>query len=103
MDDCGYGCVCHLGGISQSCLSLTSRRPSIDTFWFGGKVICASIICVMGQPVFVTDFASKPMRVRVICEIIGRLLYTLAIAFTPLPSMIVILQATQLVFVAGAS
>ena len=50
-----------------------------------------SVIRVMGKPFFVKDVASKPMRVRMICEIIARLFYTLAIAFTPLPSVIVLL------------
>ena len=43
------------------------------------------------------------MQIRVVFEITGRLFYVLAIAFTPLSSATVILQATPLVVVAGAA
>ena len=70
---------------------------------FGGTVIFASVLRAKGEPLFVKEIPPKPMRVRLICEILGKLFYTLAIAFTPLSSVTVILQAAPLVVIAGAS
>lgn len=50
-----------------------------------------------------TDVLSRPMKIRVLFEVLGRLFYVLAIALTPLSSATVILQATPLVVVAGAA
>ena len=72
-------------------------------FGFGGAAVFACIIRLKGDPLFTKDVASKPMQVRVISEVIGRLFYTLAIVFTPLSAVTVILQAAPLVVVAGAS
>ena len=55
------------------------------------------------QPLFPKEMLPKPMRIRVIFEITGRLSYMLAIALTPLSSATVILQATPVVVVAGAA
>ena len=49
------------------------------------------------------DVLSRPMKIRVLFEVLGRLFYVLAIALTPLSSATVILQATPLVVVAGAA
>jgi len=72
-------------------------------FGFGGAAVFACVISLKGEPLFTKDVASKPMQVRVISEVIGRLFYTLAIVFTPLSAVTVILQAAPLVVVAGAS
>jgi len=69
----------------------------------GGAVMFASMARLNNEPLFIKDVVSRPMRIRVVFEIIGRLFYVLAIAVTPLSSATVILQATPLVVVAGAA
>lgn len=72
-------------------------------FGAGGAVIFAAVALIRGTRLFQPDVLSRPMKVRVIFEILGRLFYVLAIALTPLSSATVILQATPLVVVAGAA
>ncbi len=72
-------------------------------FGLGGAAVFACVARLNNEPLFIRDVVSRPMRVRVIFEIIGRLFYVLAIALTPLSSATVILQATPLVVVAGAA
>ncbi|SEQ05639.1 EamA-like transporter family protein [Loktanella sp. DSM 29012] len=72
-------------------------------FGVGGAVVFALRAQRMGQPLFVPDVLSRPMRIRVLFEITGRLFYGLAIALIPLSAATVILQATPLVVVAGAA
>ncbi|WP_170332543.1 DMT family transporter [Ruegeria arenilitoris] len=72
-------------------------------FGAGGAVIFAAVAVIRGTRLFQPDVLSRPMKVRVIFEILGRLFYVLAIALTPLSSATVILQATPLVVVAGAA
>lgn len=72
-------------------------------FGLGGAVLFAVIARATGQRVISPDVLSRPMRIRMVFEIIGRLFYTLSIALTPLSATTVILQATPLVVVAGAA
>ena len=72
-------------------------------FGIGGAIAFAGFARFNGEPLFINDVISKPMRVRALFEVIGRLFYILAIAFTPLSSATMILQATPLVVVAGAA
>ena len=72
-------------------------------FGSGGALIFAMLARLNKQPLFSRDVISRPMRVRAIFEVTGRLFYTLAIALTPLSAATVILQATPLVVVAGAA
>jgi drug/metabolite transporter (DMT)-like permease len=72
-------------------------------FGLGGAAVFAFLARLKGEPLFITDVVSRPMRIRVIFEILGRLFYVLALALTPLSSATVILQATPLVVVAGAA
>ncbi|MCX8227121.1 MAG: DMT family transporter [Sulfitobacter sp.] len=72
-------------------------------FGFGGAAVFACLLRLNNKPLFVRDVLSRPMRIRVVFEITGRLFYVLAIAFTPLSAATVILQATPLVVVAGAA
>ncbi|MEB8388611.1 DMT family transporter [Rhodobacteraceae bacterium KMM 6894] len=72
-------------------------------FGLGGVCVFATIALSNGQHLFPRAVLSKPMRIRVLFEITGRLFYTLAIALTPLSAATVILQATPLVVVAGAA
>ena len=72
-------------------------------FGLGGAAIFAGLIAWSRLPLFVPDVLSRPMRIRVVFEVTGRLFYTLAIAMIPLSAATVILQATPLVVVAGAA
>ncbi|NOD64036.1 MULTISPECIES: DMT family transporter [unclassified Ruegeria] len=72
-------------------------------FGAGGSVIFAAVALARGQNLLHPDVLSRPMKVRVLFEVFGRLFYVLAIALTPLSSATVILQATPLVVVAGAA
>ena len=72
-------------------------------FGLGGAAVFAVLTARARQPLFVPDVLSRPMRIRVVFEVTGRLFYTLAIAMIPLSAATVILQATPLVVVAGAA
>lgn len=72
-------------------------------FGLGGALVFALLGALRGEALFVADVLSRPMRIRVVFEIAGRLFYTLAITLTPLSAATVILQATPLVVVAGAA
>jgi drug/metabolite transporter (DMT)-like permease len=72
-------------------------------FGFGGALVFACVARYNNEPLFVRDVLSRPMRIRVVFEIIGRLFYVLALALIPLSAATVILQATPLVVVAGAA
>ncbi|WP_424831955.1 DMT family transporter [Ruegeria sp.] len=72
-------------------------------FGTGGAIVFAVVALLRGTRLFQPDVLSRPMKVRVLFEILGRLFYVLAIALTPLSSATVILQATPLVVVAGAA
>lgn len=72
-------------------------------FGLGGVCVFAILVYGRGESLFTLDVVSRSMLVRVVFEIVGRLFYVLAIAFSSLSSATVILQATPLVVVAGAS
>ena len=72
-------------------------------FGAGGAAVFACVAGLRGTPLLQPDVLSRPMKIRVLFEILGRLFYVLAIALTPLSSATVILQATPLVVVAGAA
>ena len=72
-------------------------------FGIGGVIIFACLASIKGERLFQGAVLSRPMRIRVGFEIIGRLFFTLAISLTPLSSATVILQATPIVVVAGAA
>ncbi len=72
-------------------------------FGAGGSVVFAGVALARRASLFHADVLSRPMKVRVFFEILGRLFYVLAITLTPLSAATVILQATPLVVVAGAA
>ncbi len=72
-------------------------------FGAGGAVVFACIARLKNETLFNPDVMSRPMLVRVLFEIIGRLFYVLAISLIPLSAATVILQATPLVVIAGAA
>ena len=72
-------------------------------FGMGGASVFVFLAWLNGDVLYGPDVVSRPMRIRVLFEIMGRLFYGLAIALTPLSAATVILQATPLVVVAGAA
>lgn len=72
-------------------------------FGAGGAAVFALWARVTGDALVSRAVLSRPMRIRVVFEILGRLFYVLAIALTPLSAATVILQATPIVVVAGAA
>jgi drug/metabolite transporter (DMT)-like permease len=58
---------------------------------------------VFNKSIWTPDILTGPMHLRVMSEIFGRIFYSTALAFTPLASSTMILQATPLVVVVGAS
>lgn len=72
-------------------------------FGLGGALVFAAVALINREPLYNPDVISRPMCVRVIFEIGGRLFYVLALSLIPLSAVTVILQATPLVVVAGAA
>lgn len=72
-------------------------------FGFGGTISFIVLTLKKNERILHPKILSRPILVRVVCEIIGRLCFTLAIALTPLSSASAILQATPLVVVMGAA
>lgn len=72
-------------------------------FGLGGAMVFAGLARRQSEPLFVPDVLSRPMQVRAVFEVTGRLFYVLALALIPLSAATVILQATPLVVVAGAA
>ncbi|SLN65213.1 Riboflavin transporter [Falsiruegeria litorea R37] len=72
-------------------------------FGLGGVAVFAMWAWAIGASLLHRDVLSRPMKVRVLFEVLGRLFYVLALALSPLSSATVILQATPLFVVAGAA
>ena len=72
-------------------------------FGIGGTALFAVYATSQNDRLFVPDVLSRPMRIRVLFEVVGRLFYFLALAAVPLSVATVILQATPIVVVAGAA
>lgn len=72
-------------------------------FGLVGAFLFACIAKRNQERLFAADVLSRPMCLRMLFEVVGRLFYVLAIALTPLSATTVILQATPLVVVAGAA
>lgn len=72
-------------------------------FGVGGALIFAVAALISGDRILGAGVVSRPMRVRIGFEIVGRLFYTLALALTPLSATTAILQATPIVVVLGAA
>lgn len=71
-------------------------------FGLGGMVIFMVMAHAQGQRMFHPAICTRPLLLRSVAEVVGRLCFTLAIALTPLSSASAILQATPLVVAAGA-
>ena len=72
-------------------------------FGGGGMLAFVMLTKLRGERVFHPAILSRPILIRAVFEVMGRLFYTLAIAYTALSSASAILQATPLVVVAGAA
>lgn len=72
-------------------------------FGLGGVCVFACLAAVQKERLFTSDVMSRPMRIRAVFEVSGRLFYVMALALTPLSSATVILQATPIIVVAGAA
>ena len=72
-------------------------------FGLGGALVFAAAALINREPLFNPAVVSRPMQIRVVFEISGRLFYVLALSLIPLSAVTVILQATPLVVVAGAA
>lgn len=72
-------------------------------FGLAGTLVFAWMAQARGQRVLQPAVLSRAIVLRALCEVAGRLGYTLAIVFTELSSASAILQATPLVVVAGAA
>ena len=56
-----------------------------------------------GELIFHPSLRSKAIFIRVLCEIVGRMFYSISIVLIPLSSLSAILQATPLIVVMGAA
>jgi len=72
-------------------------------FGVGGAVLFGLLASQGESQIFSRQAFSRVMRVRAVCELLGRLFYFLAITLTPLSSATAILQATPLIVVLGAT
>lgn len=72
-------------------------------FGIGGTLLFCLMALKMGQGILVPAILSKPILIRAVCEIIGRISFAFAITHTTLSSASAILQATPLVVALGAA
>lgn len=72
-------------------------------FGTGGMLLFMALTKAQGQRLWHASVVAPRMLMKAGFEVMGRLFYTLAIAFTALSSASAILQATPLVVVAGAA
>lgn len=72
-------------------------------FGLGGVLVFTLWANASGTRLFTPAVLSRPMRIRAVFEVSGRMFYLLAIALAPLSSATAILQATPVVVVAGAA
>lgn len=71
-------------------------------FGIGGMTIFIILTLRRGEKIFHKAILSRPLLIRMACEAIGRVFFTLALMLTPISSASAILQATPLVVVMGA-
>jgi drug/metabolite transporter (DMT)-like permease len=68
-----------------------------------GALVFAITGLLLKREILVPEINSLPMHARIVTEIFGRIFYSLALSLTSLSSTTMILQATPLVVVIGAS
>jgi len=69
----------------------------------GGALVFAITGVLLKREILVPEINSLPMYARIVTEIFGRIFYSLALSLTSLSSTTMILQATPLIVVIGAS
>lgn len=79
------------------------RGMAFTLFGLIAMTYCAVLSLRAGEAVFPRDFLSRGLLIRSAIELVGRLFYTLSIAFVSLSLTSVILQATPLVVTLGAA
>ena len=93
--------------IEDSLIKAISEKLQIGHILFiiglGGSFIFAALVLIKKERILFLEVLSGPMNLRIIAEVIGRVFYSLALALTPLSSTTIILQATPIVVVVGAS
>ncbi|MCW4256110.1 MAG: DMT family transporter [Candidatus Thiodiazotropha taylori] len=86
--------------------SVTQSIPAgqiLTVFGLGGTLVFALVASLSGQHLLTKEAFSRPMQTRILFEVIGRLFYVLALAYTTLSSTTVILQAAPIFVVLGAA
>lgn len=72
-------------------------------FGLGGTFIFVFLTKRRREPIFDLNMLSRPVLVRAMCEVVGRIAYALAITLSALSSASAILQATPLMAMIGAA
>lgn len=85
--------------------SVTASLPLgqvLILFGLGGMSVFMLLAARRGEALLHPAILSRPIVLRSICEVTGRICFTLALALTPLSSASAILQATPLIVTIGA-
>lgn len=92
--------------IEDMCLKAAAATLPVGqiliTYGFGGMLIFMLFAVRHSEPVVHPALFTKPLLIRSLSEIAGRIFFSVAIAITPLSSATAILQATPLVVALGA-
>lgn len=75
----------------------------IFLFGFFGTILYILLTLRRGEKVFHSALFTRAIFIRSICEIIGRLFFSISLVLIPLSSLSAILQATPLIVVMGAA
>ena len=93
--------------IEDSVIKVVSGSLPVGQILFllgiGGTASFFLTALILRRKIWTSDVLTWPMHLRVISEIVGRVFYSLALAFTSLASSTMILQATPIVVVVGAA
>lgn len=87
----------------KSASSILPIGEILILFGLGGTISFIFLTLKRNERILHPKILSRPIILRMISEVIGRLCFTLAIALTPLSNASAILQATPLVVVMGAA
>jgi len=87
----------------KSASSVVSIGEILFLFGLGGTLAFTLLTRKRNEVILHPAIFSAPLIIRVVCEVVGRLFFILAITLTPLSSASAILQATPLVVVFGAA
>lgn len=85
--------------------SATKSLPlgqALILFGLGGMIVFMILTARRGEALLHPAILTRPIILRSICEVTGRICFTIALALTPLSSASAILQATPLIVTIGA-